>query len=111
MKKITYILLGITITACQAPKKEISDKKDIQLKPYPEVKKDSIVDNYFGTLVADPYRWLENDTSEETAQWVKAQNEVTFDYLAQIPYREQIEDRLTELWNYERLGTPFKRGK
>lgn len=111
MKKITYISLSILLVACQAPKEEKTEKKEIQLKPYPEVKKDSIVDNYFGTEIADPYRWLENDTSKETAEWVQAQNEVTFDYLAQIPYRDQIEDRLTELWNYERLGTPFKRGK
>ena len=67
------------------------------------------VDVYFGTEVADPYRWLENDTSSATAAWVTAQNEVTNDYLAQIPFRQQLLDRLTSLTNYEKIGTPFKR--
>ena len=83
----------------------------ITLKPYPEVRKDSISDDYFGTIVNDPYRWLEDDRSEETADWVKAQNEVTFDYLSQIPYRDQLKNRLTELWNYEKVSTPFNKGK
>ncbi len=78
---------------------------------YPETRKDStVVDNYFGTDVADPYRWLEDDRSEETEAWVTAQNEVTFGYLEQIPYRESIKNKLTELWNYEKVGAPFERG-
>ena len=90
--------------------KKTVDKYSIQFGQYPDVRKDSVVDDYFGTKVADPYRWLENDTSAETAAWVKAQNRVTFDYLAEIPYREQLKDRLTELWNYKKEGTPFSRG-
>ena len=79
---------------------------------YPETRKDStVVDSYFGTDVADPYRWLENDRSEETEAWVTAQNEVTFGYLEQIPYRESIKNKLTELWNYEKVGAPFERGE
>jgi prolyl oligopeptidase len=102
-------LLACNNSEDKVEKKQIN-KYSIEVGQYPEVKKDSVVDNYFGTEVADPYRWLENDTSAETAAWVEAQNKVTFDYLAQIPYREQLKDRLTELWNYEKVGVPFSRG-
>ena len=78
---------------------------------YPVTKKDSTVkDDYFGTLVADPYRWLENDTSAETAAWVKAENEVTHNYLSKIPFRETIEKRYETLYNYEKYSAPFKQG-
>src|SRR5690625_4800227 len=77
---------------------------------YPETKKVDTVDEYFGTEIADPYRWLEDDHSEETKEWVKAEYKVTFDYLERIPYREKVENRLTELWHYEKIGVPFKRG-
>ena len=78
---------------------------------YPETRKDpAVVDTYHGTAVPDPYRWLEDDRSAETAAWVKAQNEVTFGYLAQIPFRQQIRSRLEQLWNYERYSAPYKRG-
>lgn len=76
---------------------------------YPETAKDNTVDTYFGTQVADPYRWLENDTSAATAAWVKAQNEVTEGYLERIPFREALRKRLTELADYEKYGTPFKK--
>jgi prolyl oligopeptidase len=76
-----------------------------QLK-YPETRKADQTDDYFGTKVADPYRWLEDDNGAETAAWVEAQNKVTFGYLAQIPARDRIRAELTELWNYERYGTP-----
>jgi len=85
------------------------DFKNINVN-YPKVKKDNIVDNYHGTAVHDPYRWLEDDTSKETEKWVKNQNEVTFDYLSKIPYREAIKNRLKTVWNYERYGVPFKEG-
>ncbi|MEO6119820.1 MAG: prolyl oligopeptidase family serine peptidase, partial [Terriglobales bacterium] len=77
---------------------------------YPEVKKGGQVDDYHGTKVADPYRWLENGSSEETRAWIEAENKVTFDYLNSIPQRKQIRDRLTKLWNYERYSAPSKRG-
>lgn len=77
---------------------------------YPETKKGEQFDDYHGVKVADPYRWLENLDSEETAAWVKAENEVTFGYLETIPCREQIKNHLTKLWNYERYGLPFKEG-
>lgn len=73
---------------------------------YPETRKGEVIDTYFGTEVADPYRWLEDDRSEETEAWVEAQNEVTFGHLEQIPFRDKIEQRLTELWNYEKVSAP-----
>ncbi|GAA5524791.1 prolyl endopeptidase [Microbulbifer aestuariivivens] len=78
---------------------------------YPQTRKDAVVDTYFGTEVADPYRWLEDDRSEETGAWVKAQNEVTFDYLEGIPYRETLKERLESLWNYEKVSSPFTEGE
>lgn len=77
---------------------------------YPETKKVDTVDDYFGVKIADPYRWLENDTSAETAEWVAMQNEVTNGYLAKIPYREEIRERLTRIWDYPKIGIPFKEG-
>ncbi|HEX6940548.1 MAG TPA: prolyl oligopeptidase family serine peptidase [Longimicrobiales bacterium] len=77
---------------------------------YPATKKVDVVDDYHGTKVADPYRWLEDTNAAETAAWVAAQNEVTFGYLAQIPEREAIRNRLTDLWNYPKYGTPFRDG-
>ncbi|MBQ7514056.1 MAG: S9 family peptidase [Prevotella sp.] len=75
---------------------------------YPKAEKDGTVDEYFGTKVADPYRWLENDTSAQTAAWVEAENRVTADYLGRIPFRGKLLKRLTELANYEKIGAPRK---
>ncbi|OCH67598.1 prolyl endopeptidase [Vibrio diabolicus] len=77
---------------------------------YPKTRKDSVVDTYFGHDIADPYRWLENDRSEETAQWVSGQNSVTFDFLGQVPYRQQIRDSVANSQNYEKYSQPFVRG-
>ena len=78
---------------------------------YPESKKVEQVDDYFGTKVADPYRWLEDETSADVKAWVEDQNRVTFAYLDKIPYREKLKARLTELYNYPRLSAPFHRGE
>lgn len=86
------------------------NKKTTMNIDYPQTQKVDTVDNYFGTKIIDPYRWLEDDMSDETAAWVKAQNEVTFDYLNKIPYREKINKRLSELWNFERVSAPFIEG-
>jgi len=86
-------------------------KKEMYSVKYPKTKKDNTVDTYFGVEVKDPYRWLEDDRSKETAAWVKAQNKVTFNYLEKIPFREALKNRLSELWNYEKVGAPFKEGK
>lgn len=78
---------------------------------YPTTKKGETVEDYHGTKVADPYRWLEDDNSEETKAWVQAQNKVTFDYLATLPQRDKIKKRLEELWNYPRYSSPSKKNE
>ena len=107
MKKLVIIGAAASLIACnQTPKEE-----EKMALTYPETRKDSVVDEYHGKQVADPYRWLEDDLSAETAAWVKAENEVTFGYLEKIPFRKQITDRMTELWNYEKYSAPTKEGK
>ncbi len=91
----------MTISSCCNEQEKIN---------YPVTKKVDQVDEYFGVQVADPYRWLEDDNSEETAEWVIAENSVTNAYLAEIPYRQSIVDRLTKIWNYPRYRTPEKKG-
>lgn len=78
---------------------------------YPVARKTDQVDNYHGTQVPDPYRWMEDDRSTETADWVKAENKVTFDYLAQIPYRKQFQDRLEQVYNYPKYSAPSRKGE
>lgn len=80
------------------------------LEKYPETAKGNQVDDYFGEKVSDPYRWLEDDLSKETKDWVERENKVTFDYLSQIPFREKLNKQLTDLWNYEKISAPFKEG-
>lgn len=77
---------------------------------YPNTKKIDHTDTYFGQSVNDPYRWLEDDRSAETEAWVKTQNVVTYSYLDQIPYRNQLKSRMEKLWNYEKISAPFKEG-
>ncbi len=77
---------------------------------YPSTAKMGVTDTYFGTQVEDPYRWLEDDRSPDTEKWVNRQNNTTFQYLDQIPFRSQLKKRLEALWNYEKLGSPFKEG-
>ncbi len=79
-----------------------------QLK-YPDTKKENIVDDYSGVKVEDPYRWLEDDNSEQTKAWVQEENKVTFDYLSKIPYRDKIKKRIEEMWNYPKYGAPFQK--
>ena len=75
---------------------------------YPKTAEGNVIDTYFDTKVADPYRWLEDDRSKETDAWVDAQNKVTFDYLNKIPFRAAYKARLEKLWNYEKFSAPFK---
>ena len=77
---------------------------------YPETKKKIIKDNYFGIEIEDPYRWLEDDKSEDVKHWIYKQNKLTFSYLEKIPQRDTLNKRLEKLWNYEKIGTPFKEG-
>ncbi|WP_321346803.1 prolyl oligopeptidase family serine peptidase [uncultured Draconibacterium sp.] len=98
---VLFVLASIVLFACTEQQQKLD---------YPVTKKGDVKDTYFGVEVADPYRWLEDDHSDETAEWVKAENKVTFGYLNQIPYREELEDRLSSIWNYEKVGAPFKEG-
>ncbi len=82
----------------------------VQTVTYPPTRKGDVVDDYHGTKVADPYRWLEDVDAPETRAWVEAENRVTFAYLEQLPERERIHRRLTELWDYPKYGAPFKKG-
>ncbi|MEK2022108.1 prolyl oligopeptidase family serine peptidase [Vibrio parahaemolyticus] len=109
----TALALGSVLSVAHANEAAQSSVEQVTLKAitYPTTQKVNVVDDYFGTKVSDPYRWLEDDLSPETAEWVKAQNAVTFDYLSKIPYREQIEERITKLMDYEKQSQPFKEGK
>ncbi len=102
-----YLILSslLVITACN-----MNESKKISLMPYPETKKTEVVDDYFGVKINDPYRWLEDDTTKETADWVSAQNTVTQNYLAQITFRDKIKNRLTEIWNYTKTTAPYRKG-
>ena len=104
MKKIGIISLLVCITFMFTQ----CDKKSAPIK-YPEAAMGNDTDVYFGVKVADPYRWLENDTAPEVEEWVKQQNEITQTYLQKIPFREALNKRLTDLSNYEKIGTPFKK--
>lgn len=89
--------------------KTMEEKTTAKVK-YPITKKVNVPTTYFGTQINDPYRWLEDDMSAETAAWVKAENEVTFNYLDQIPFRKALKERMEKLWNYEKISAPFKEG-
>jgi len=116
MKYAVTLLAAAVLTACGGPKQDVKPEQTVtvtqqqQQLNYPVTAKGDVVDTYFGTQVADPYRWLEDDRSSDTEAWVKAQNQTTFDYLKQIPFRDQIRDKLQQAWNYERVGAPFKEG-
>jgi prolyl oligopeptidase len=107
MKRNLFLLALVSLAvllSCSKPKEQAQMK-------YPETKKTDQADTLFGTVVTDPYRWLEDDTAAATGNWVKNQNEVTFGYLDKIPYRNDIKKRLETLFNYERLSAPFQEGE
>jgi len=110
-KSVSILMLLAFVSACKEEKKEEEVKPTLMTVKYPETKKVDTVDVYFENKVADPYRWLEDDRSEETAAWVKAQNEVTFGYLKQIPLQKAIKGKMEKMWNYERISAPSKEGK
>lgn len=113
MRFSRLFLLPTLLVACQAPQPKTetaAPAKKIEFAT-PETRKDSaVVEDYFGRSVADPFRWLEDDRSEETMAWGDEQNKVTYGYLEQLPQREPLKNRLTKLWNYEKFSAPFKRG-
>lgn len=116
MKRLFYLIMAIGFTGFIA---DAQNSKPVKLGlvlsksqiKYPEAKRVDQVDDYFGTKVADPYRWLEDDNSDETAEWVKAENKVTFGYLEKIPFRDKIKERLKKIWDYPKYGVPFKKGE
>ena len=107
MKKLTISVLALSTIIMLA---SCHKKNSVPKVEYPETKKCDTVDHYFGVAVPDPYRWLEDDYSEETANWVKAQNEVTDKFLSQIPYREKMKQHLKDIMNYPKEGAPWKKG-
>jgi len=102
MKKI-FITMFLTLAI-------ISCKREETKIDYPQTQKTDVTDTYFETQISDPYRWLEDDRSEETANWVEVQNKLTFGYLEKIPFRNQIKKQLEDLWNYEKISSPFIEG-
>ena len=101
-KTLLTLLTGFMVLSCGQKQEKLQ---------YPTTEKKIVTDNYFGTEVDDPYRWLEDDRSPETEAWVKEENKVTFDYLSQIPYRNELKEELSKIWNYEKLTAPFKEGE
>lgn len=106
--KIAYLSILFAVPFLFSCNNSNNDKMDFELK-YPETKKGDVQDEYFGTIVKDPYRWLEDDNSAETAEWVKSQNELTFAYLETIPYRASMKQRLTKIWDFPKVSAPSKR--
>ena len=109
MKNLRFFpfLAFAVLLSCQKPSESTEDI----VYDYPMTRQVDTVDTYFGQEVKDPYRWLEDDMSEETASWVEAENAITFSYLNSIPFRDRIRERLEEVYNYERVYAPFKRGE
>ena len=101
MKRSIAFVFLLVLASCQ---------NNLGKMNYPETQKIPVTDSYFETEVIDSYRWLEDDNAEETKSWVGKQNEVTFSYLDDIPFRSQLKNRLEQLWNYEKLSAPFKEG-
>ncbi|MFM2018495.1 MAG: hypothetical protein RL007_2151, partial [Bacteroidota bacterium] len=97
-------LVALSFTQCT------SESGSSEKMKYPVTRKVDTVDTYFGVKVPDPYRWLEDDNSDSTKAWVDVQNKFTFDYLAKIPFRDKIKERLSAVWNFEKRSAPYRRG-
>jgi len=104
MKKniMLLILFSLFLSACSLNQSKIE---------YPKPPKEDVKDNYFGTVVNDSYRWMENDTSQAIKDWVETENKITFDYLSKIPFRDKIKERYSKLFNYPKFSAPFRGGK
>ncbi len=121
MKNYIFLFVGLLLCACQSDKNNPKDpspmyafsKAEINndALTYPDTREDDVVDEYHGKKISDPYRWLEDDYSDETKAWVKEENDVTFSYLDKIDYRSALRNRLNEIYNYTKFSAPFKRGK
>ena len=102
MKRFLILTLILTLLSCQQNTQKVN---------YPSTEKIPVTDSYFDTEIVDNYRWLEDDKSQETEEWVGKQNEVTFSFLDRIPFRSQLKNRLEQIWNYEKLSAPFQEGE
>ncbi|MEK7253354.1 MAG: S9 family peptidase, partial [Bacteroidota bacterium] len=116
MKKQTIFFLAASLLAACQNQGDKSAENSMTTYPvipvaYPNTATEDVKDDYFGTAVADQYRWLENDTAANTEAWVKEQNAVTFDYLSKIPFRDEVRSRFEELFNYPKFGAPFQVGE
>ncbi len=122
LRLVLFFLASIVLMQCKVKDVSMDTAKEmveelIKEDPekmelvYPETKRQTVIDDYHGTQIADPYRWLEDDNSDETKAWVTSQNKLTFDYLDQIPFRSKVVDRLTEIWNYPKYSSPNKEGE
>ena len=113
--KLMALSFALALVGCnteQSPLKTKAENQAVDVSPlnYPETRQGDVVDDYFSVKVADPYRWLEDDMSEETQAWVEAQNKLTFSYLEDIPFRDKLKERLEILLDYEKVSAPFKEG-
>ncbi len=108
---LALITLALSMSMSTLPRVARAHDGDIPKLTYPETRRGDVVDDYFGTKVPDPYRWLEDDNAPEVAAWVEAENKVTFGYLDKIAYRPQLKDRLTKLLNYPKFSAPTRRGE
>lgn len=108
MKKSYLVLVLLSVVLLSCDNKNVKEMNFELI--YPETKQGEVEDEYFGTIVKDPFRWLEDDNSDETAEWVKKQNELTEGFLETIPYRENIKSRLLEIWDYPKMSAPTKKG-
>ena len=111
MRSIVSLLALSLLCACSSHSTREDVMSGKERLYYPVTRQSDQVDHYFGHAVADPYRWLEDDRSAETETWVKAQNSVNRDYLARIPFRDAIKDKLAASWNYAKEGAPFREGR
>ncbi len=118
MKRVAIFLPAILLSMSSSAQKQlkitnttVSLPAGTNTMPYPETKKGDVVTEFFGTKVADPYRWLEDDTDPATRQWINEQNELVQAYITQIPFRNNMQKRLAALWNYEKYSAPFNEGE
>ncbi len=108
--RVFFILLSLVLLLTVASYGD-KEKKNQPTFVYPKTEKGDQSDDYFGTKIKDPYRWLEKEGTESVKSWIKTQNQVTFDYLAKIPYREKMRSRIKEIFNYPRYSSPFRTGE
>ncbi|MFT4879323.1 MAG: prolyl oligopeptidase, partial [Flavobacteriales bacterium] len=102
----SFLILG----SCANPEPHVKEETAMMKVTYPETRKDAVSDTLWGTVVEDPYRWLEDDNAPEVKDWVQAQNKATRSFLDSIPYRDAIRDRYEQLFNYEKVSSPFRVG-